>query len=351
MRRVFLFLLLVSFCAPAQAADPGESKTRSPEAALRWIKNYRTKPDPTSVPEVFRMLSERGAFKDPETSGVYVGFLAGVIGANPKTAKSLIAKTLPLPFEDQWVMIRAVAYSNHPRWRELMLDLITRLPDRRLLIEHYLSGEYSTLETIPLEPEKASALDKMRRIFKRETYFGKKEKRPDPITFVSNPELIDVHWGIYFATGKAEAIERIVVLLPWSTERDDVEKLTAGGMAKFTLAANASRDVHLLRMLKGISAKQSKAVRPILQEVTEAAETADTGRIRKEAVAVVDEIRRKGPGSKREIAWWGQVGQTTLALGCMGAALTGQVEFGIPCVVGGALSGAAIRYLASPEDG
>ena len=33
----------------------------------------------------------------------------------------------------------------------------------------------------------------------------------------------------------------------------------------------------------------------------------------------------------------------------IGAAVTGQVEFGVPCVVGGALSSAALKYLASPD--
>jgi hypothetical protein len=92
-------------------------------------------------------------------------------------------------------------------------------------------------------------------------------------------------------------------------------------------------------------------VRPILREVADAAETADTGRIRKAAVAMIEDLRTKGPGSKREMAWWGQVGQTALSLGCIGAAVTGQVEFGVPCVVGGALSSAALKYLTSPDPG
>jgi hypothetical protein len=142
---------------------------------------------------------------------------------------------------------------------------------------------------------------------------------------------------------------RIVHLLPWTTERDDVDKLTIGNMAKFTLAANAAYDVRLLKALKRLQPELAKPVQPPLAEVIEAAETADTGRIRKEALAAVDELRKKGPGSKRDIATWGQVGQTVISMGCLGAAVAGQVQFGIPCVVGGAVSSATIRYLASPE--
>ena len=256
---------------------------------------------------------------------------------------------MPLSFEDQWFVIRAVAYSGLPHWRELMRDLAKRMPDRRMLAEHYLSGKLPTLETVELEPKRVTPMDKVRRVFKRETYFGPKKEPPRQLTFASNPELIDTYWGLYFATGKEAPIKRILILLPWSTERDNVEKLTIGGMAKFTLAANATRDAKLLRLLKQLSADQQDAVAPLLNEVIEAAETADIGRIKKEALASVDDLRKKGPGSKRELAWWGQVGQTTIALGCLGAAVAGQVEFGLPCVVGGALSTAALRYFSSPE--
>jgi hypothetical protein len=351
MRHAFSLLILALLIAPARAETTAELNAKSPEAGLRWIKEYRNNPAPDEVPALYKALSKRKAFGEPESSGVYVGFLAGVIGSEPQNARRLILRTLPLPFEDQWVMIRAVAYSGHPRWRELMLDLITHMPDRRLLIEHYLSGELPVLEETPLEPARPSTMDKVRKIFKRETYWGETKKKPVPFTFVTHPELIDTHWGIYFATGADEPIERIITLLPWSVDRDDLDKLTIGGMAKFTLAANAARDAELLRMMKGLAREQPKETAPILQEVMEAAELADTGRIRKEAVALVEELRIKGPGSKRDMAWWGQAGQTALSAGCIAAAATGQVEFGIPCVVGGALSSAALRYFASPDPG
>ena len=53
-----------------------------------------------------------GAFKDPESAGAYVGFIAGVIGANPERAEELIGKMFPLPEENHWVIVRAIAYSG-----------------------------------------------------------------------------------------------------------------------------------------------------------------------------------------------------------------------------------------------
>ena len=352
MQRVAYVLTLLLLLAPvgsgpsAQTTVPG-----APVVGLKVMKIYREKPDPKSVPELIHALSQQGAFKDPESSGVYVGFLAGVLRGNQRTARTLIEEILPLPFEDQWLLVRAVAYSRLPNWQALLRDLEKKLPDRQTLIDYYLTGRIPTLDDVELEPAKASPMDKFKRAFDYQTYFGSKQKKPRDysLTFETNPELIDTHWGLYFATGKDAPLVRIITLLPWATERDNVDKLTVGNMAKFTLAANAAYDVTLLSTLKRLQPELAKAVQPGLSEVIEAAETADTGHIKKEALAALDELKKKGPGSKRDIALWGQVGQTVISAGCLGAALTGQVEFGVPCVVGGAVSSAALRYLASPE--
>jgi hypothetical protein len=107
-----------------------------------------------------------------------------------------------------------------------------------------------------------------------------------------------------------------------------------------TLASNAARDPTLLTMLKRAGKNQPKDVTVVLNEVIDAAETMETTRLRKDALAALKE--RKGPAYKRDVSNWGQVGQGALALGCIAAAVTGHVELGIPCVVGGAASSAAL---------
>ena len=48
--------------------------------------------------------------------------------------------------------------------------------------------------------------------------------------------------------------------------------------------------------------------------------------------------------SSRDLATWGSVGEAALSFGCLGLAAAGQVEAGIPCVIGGALTTGAVRY-------
>jgi hypothetical protein len=314
---------------------------------LKWIKNYRAKPDPMVVPLVVKALSAHGTIKDPDTSGVYVGFFAGVLHANPNKAWTLIEKTLPLPFEDQWIVIRALAYSDVPQWKDLMQALALRLPDRQVMAQRYLNGDLPALSQVSLEPPERSRMDKVKGFFSGEMFSSKKEPVKRQITYQSSPELIDALWGIYYATGNSGAIAQIVVLLPWSKERDNVEKLTIGSMAKFTLASNAARDAALLGVLKQLLELQSKEVKPILAEVIEAAELVDTARLAKDAVAALDELKKKGPGSTRDMMTWGAVGEAALSFGCLGLAAAGQVEAGIPCVIGGAMTTGALRYFGN----
>jgi hypothetical protein len=321
--------------APASAAAKAKIEFHSREAVLGWINDYRHDPEPARVPAVIKGLSALGVLKDPESCGVYVGFLAGVIAANAAGAEELIGRMLPLPAEQQWVIVRAVAYSGLPDWKALLGRLAGRLPARRVMIERSLAGKLPTLDEIAFAPDPTWG-----QRFRGYFTFGKaKEKKAEP-----TPDLLDTHWGYYYATGVYRPMARIIAMLPWSKDRDDLEKLTLGSMAKYTLAINAARNPDQLAMLKWAAARQPVPVVPVLHEVVEAAETAETFRLRREALAAIEELKRKGPGSRRELSFWGQVGEGALALGCIAAAVAGQVEFGLPCVIGGAATSAALRF-------
>ena len=84
-------------------------------------------------------------------------------------------------------------------------------------------------------------------------------KKPNqPTVLEPNQEVLDTLWGYYLASGSYAPVLRIVELLPWSKDRDNVDRLTVGSMAKYTLATNASRDAALLDKLKAMRAAKSQ---------------------------------------------------------------------------------------------
>ena len=339
MHRLTILLLAFFLIAPAESA-PRPPEQASVETVLGWINQYRLRPEPHRVPEAIRVAGRLGAFKDPESAGVYVGFLAGVLRANPARAEAMIAKILPLPPDQQWALVRAIAYSGLPQWKGLLGGFKMNMPGRGPMIDKYLNGSSATLDQIALLREKPSLLERLR---------GKSDEEKKRVVLEPTPDLIDTFWGIYFANGAYEPVGRLIDILPLSKDTDDVERLTLGGMAKYTLAQNAARDHQLLEKLRWSVRYQEKETAAIIKEVIDAAESVDTAKIRKEVLATIEDLKRKGPGYKRKIAGWGQIGQGAISLGCIGAAVAGAVVLGLPCVIGGAVSSAAINAWAAQD--
>src|SRR5882762_848689 len=281
MRYAALVTSIFLLVQPAVASTTPEIDPRASLGVVQqWIYNYRAKPDYAHVPAAVRVLFHTQSFKEPENSGIYLGFVAGAIGSNPAKAEQLVSSFFPVPPEDEWVIVRAIAYSGLPDWRNLLGKVAPRMPGRRVMIDSYLAGSLSTLTDIPLEEAKPGMLDKLRGVFTKNPFAKDDKKLQMKLTFASNQDLLDTLWGYYFATGSHLPIQRIMSMLPWSKSRDTVDKLTVGSMARYTLASYAVRDAGLREYLRNELARQPAPIKAPLGEVIEAADTVRSARMR-----------------------------------------------------------------------
>ena len=296
--------------------DRPASPFANSEQLLEWINRYRLEGDDkvSQVPAAVRAMSQFGLFKENDTAGLYVGFIAGVLGDNQIIAEELITQMFPLSPAEQVVVVKAIAYSGLPDWKELLGKFVERMPARKVLIEKYLFGKAPSLNEVPLD---------------------------------SGPSALDTLWGIYFATGQYQPILRIMSALPWTAEKTDLNKLTVGNMAKWMLAANAANEKDVLDLCRLEVQHQPKEVAAPLREVIAAAESYEVPKIRKQALDAIDDLKRRGPAAQASM--WGttaQVAPVAIAVACVAASALGHVEFGIPCVVGGAVSQGAAKLLS-----
>ena len=345
MRYLAIAAALFVLIQPVHAAVTPEV---DPHASLgvvqQWIYNYRAKPDYVHVPAAMRVLFHTQSFKEPENAGIYLGFLAGAIASNPAKAEQLVNSLFPIPPEDEWVIVRAIAYSGLPDWRNLLRKVAPKMPGRKVMIDSYLAGTLPVLADIPLEETKPGMLDKLRGVLTQNPFAKEDRKLKLTQTFAGNQDLLDTLWGYYFATGSYVPVLRIIKMLPWCKSRDTVDKLTVGSMARYTLASYAVRDTGLREYLRSELAVQPAAVKAPLTEVIEAADTVQLGAVRKDALAAVEELKAKGSDSRRNLDFWGQVGVGAVALGCVSAAALGQIAVGIPCVIGGSASQGLLSF-------
>jgi hypothetical protein len=345
MRFPALAVALLILTQPARAAvEPQIDPRASLGVVQQWIYNYRAKPDYAHVPAAVRVLFHSQTFREPENAGIYLGFIAGAIASNPAKAEQLVDSFFPVPPEDEWVIVRAIAYSCLPEWRTLLRKVAPKMPGRKVMIDDYLDGTLPILTEIRLEEEKPGMMDKLRGAFTRNPFAKEDKKLDTTITYAGNQDLLDTLWGYYFATGSRVPIMRIMQMLPWSKSRDTVDKLTVGSMARYTLASYAVRDAELREFLRSELPRQPDPIKVPLTEVIQAADTVQLGAVRKDALAAVDELKTKGSDSRRNMDLWGQVGVGAIALGCVSAAALGAVAVGIPCVIGGSASQGLLSF-------
>jgi hypothetical protein len=337
-------LAVLAGLSGAQARPAPVAAPDSLQASIDWINDYPRKRDAAHASAAIKAFSRYGGFKNPDTSGVYVGSIAGLIGANPGSADKLIDAMLPVRDEDQWAVVRGIAYSGLPDWKDVLRRHAYQLESRQIMVADYLNGRLPTLGTLAIRPSPTT----WQRVKDAFAIDWPGAKKPDkPVELEATPETLDVLWGYYLASDSYGPVLRMVEMLAWSKDRDSVDRLTIGSMAKYTLALNATRDAALLAKLQTIrnAKSQSKETIALLDEVIQAAQVADTAKLRKDALAAIEQLKIKGPNYKREASTWAKVGQGALAVGCVTAAAMGQIEFGLPCVIGGGATNAAMYYV------
>ncbi|MGI9521035.1 MAG: hypothetical protein ACR2PG_05230 [Hyphomicrobiaceae bacterium] len=297
-----------------QTTHDGELGTRfvNQDQVLHWMSTYRDDPNPDYLPDVVKSLGRLGLLRDDQRTGVYFGFVGGVLADNQVNAKKIAEAMFPLRPEYQIIIIRGLAYSGLPRWKNLLQGLAERMPARKVMLTKYLYGDAKTLAEMSLE---------------------------------DGPQVLDAWWGYYFATGSYYAALKVISALQWAKEENDVERLTVASMAKWTLATNASRDKYLLDFLRAEQSHQPDGIKQQLREIVVAAENFEVSKLRQKTLLAIEELKKSGPGRYRKWSWWGQAGQTALAVGCVAASALGQVQFGLPCILGGAASNGLLRIL------
>jgi hypothetical protein len=323
-----------AYAAPTQptysprAQAPQEPAFSSSERLLNWISNYRDRPEFWKVPAAVHAMHDNGLFTDEEQRWFCVGFIAGVLGTNPKDGPGLIAKMFPMPAKEQEVIIRAIAYSGRPDWRSLLEKNRSRMPLRGPLIDDFINGKRPVLMELPLD--------------------------------VGGTEGVYALWGYYVATGQHEPVIRIMDALRWSKNKDDsgfsfgkifsgwgsdpsdVEKVSTGGTAKWTLASYGERDRELIKLYRSEYYRQPPEVAEPLKDVIEAAELFESEKIRKDQFGAIEDAQRRQLSAEAGMSKGMTAGSIAIATGCVAATALGQAQIAVPCVIGGALyTGAA----------
>ena len=292
--------------------------------------------------------STRRRFKEPENAGIYLGFVAGAIGSNPaKGRSSSITSFFPVPPEDEWVIVRAVAYSGVPDWRNVLRRLAPRMPARKVMIDSYLAGKLPTLTEIPLEEAKPGMMDKLRGAFTRNPFAKEEQEAEHDGDLRQQSGSAGYAVGILFRDrlpcSRSSASCRCCHGARAATPLD---KLTVGSMARYTPGELRDPRCQLARISCAASWRGSR--RPVKAPLARSGRgrrhRADRVRCARMRFAAVDELKVKGSDSRRNLGFWGagrrRRGRARLRIG--GGAGAGRRRH--PCVIGGSASQGLLSF-------
>jgi hypothetical protein len=317
--------------AQMQAAPTPDGDFSTPERLLEWVSNYQKHKNPWRVPAAVHAMRDFGLFGEEEKQWFCIGFIAGILGTNPKDGPGLIVKMFPMPDKEQEVIIRGIAYSGRPDWRELLEKNSARMPLRRPLIDDFLTGRRPTLMQLPVEDG-------------------------------GSPGIYAL-WGYFVATGQHEPVVRIIQALKWSKNKDDgafrwrkifegwgsdgsaVDKITTGGTAKWTLASYGERDRELIKLYRSEYTRQPEEITKPLKDVIEAAELFESEKIRKDQFGAIEDATKRQMSNEAGMTKGAQAGSIAIATGCVAASAFGTPLIAIPCVIGGALYTGAVKLM------
>ncbi len=313
---------------PAQGAQQGAQQGvqhpdfASAERLLDWVSNYRDRPELWKVPAAVHAMRDHRLFQDEEQRWFCAGFIAGVLGTNPNDGPKLVPKMFPMPAKEQEVIIRAIAYSGRPDWRDLLEKYAAEMPLRWPLIDDFLDGRRPTLQALELD--------------------------------LGGAQAVYAHWGYYVASGQHEPVIRIMQALKWSKGSEEqgffgklvsgwggdanaLDKITTGGTAKWTLASYAERDRELIGLYRAEVPNQPEEIAKPLKDVIGAAELFEAEKIRKEQYGAIEDAERNEVIGQAGMSKGWTAGSIAIATGCVAASALGQAQIAVPCVIGGAL--------------
>ena len=123
-----------------QAAAEQQGAFSSPEKLMDWVTTYRKHPNPSRVPAAVHAMLDYGLLADEEKEWFCIGFIAGVLGTNPKDGPGAHPAHVPDARQGAGGDHQGHRLFGRPDWRELLEKNSSRMPLRRPLIDDFLQA-------------------------------------------------------------------------------------------------------------------------------------------------------------------------------------------------------------------
>ncbi len=198
-----------------------------------WLNGYYLAPQPELTPRAIATISKEGLFGEDTTQEPIMFFLSCVFRSHPQKLKSFLSDLTALPLLDQQVLVYAVWLSDTQESFEHLIELAQVCDAEIQEVIKNLARE---------SPPKAINLP------------------------VDHPNILDILWSSFFATGEDKYVIRIISALS-KVNSSDITDYAVLEAAKWSLRNNIQSHEKVYAICKNQLNKQQEDIALIIQEI------------------------------------------------------------------------------------
>ena len=211
------------------------TKPLMPEKELNdWLTYYYLHPTPETTSLAIQSMQQLGYLKKESVGAPLASFFSLIFRSSPMAIESSLKTFANFSSEEQQVLLRSLWLANTKQAKIQLGKLIA------IQVNNGIHDNEDLLESDPQEIDKLP---------------------------VNSPDILDMLWGAFMATGEEKYVVQVISVLPFSTIKGDVARLLVGGSARWSLISNAIQHKRVLDICISQLDKQPKEVKAVLSEV------------------------------------------------------------------------------------
>ncbi len=200
----------------------------------RWMTYYYLHPQPELVVAAIK-LADQNNLLEGDSVAPFQGFLSRVFERNPEQISVWFQDLGSIKDTSKTVVLTAVWWSNTAEGKTVLDNIANSMPEK------------AKVEFRKQIDKKAEDLDKMA---------------------IESPDILDILWGAYSATGDEKYVKRLMTPLCWG-EKDtkDLNRLMISSAASWSLTSNLEQHPKVKEICQKVRSDNENGLKPYMEKV------------------------------------------------------------------------------------
>ncbi|MBY0358107.1 MAG: hypothetical protein K2W82_08910 [Candidatus Obscuribacterales bacterium] len=221
------------------SAKQGPKAIENLDDLKAWMTFYYLHPQPELTVQAINFADKENLFQGNSLAPLQA-FFSRVFAQNPDKIKAIFSETKAVKDTSRSFILSAIWGSDSKEGGELLNTLANQLPE------------------------------KAKNEFLKE--ISKKAPAPEAMP-IDSPDVLDMLWACFSASGNEKYVKRIMTVLPGDKENKDLNKMLLASAAKWSLASNAEQHPKVMEICR-TTESENPDLKVYMQEIIAKAEPA-----------------------------------------------------------------------------